>query len=224
MSRIYRSTRRRSIATLLLAAALTVALIVIIAPVASAGRLHPNDLRPPTPTVDVPERPTVRVSRGQSLSLIADKHNVPGGWRRLAWLNRREVMPDPDLIEVGTQLTIPLRDGKKIAWTPSPPPTSAAGSSVSAWDSSPAPASPQRSSSNGIDWTALANCESGGNPRAVSSSGTYRGAFQFDLSTWRSVGMTGDPIAHSYGVQLAAAQRLYASRGRAPWPHCGRLL
>ena len=73
-------------------------------------------------------------------------------------------------------------------------------------------------------WARLAQCESGGNPRAVSSSGTYRGAFQFSLATWRSVGMTGDPIDHSYGEQLAAAKRLQARSGWGQWPACSQKL
>lgn len=73
-------------------------------------------------------------------------------------------------------------------------------------------------------WTRLAHCESTGNPRAISPSGRYRGAFQFDLPTWESVGMSGDPIDHSYEDQLAAAQRLHAARGFQPWPACSRML
>ncbi|MDX6590767.1 MAG: resuscitation-promoting factor RpfB, partial [Solirubrobacterales bacterium] len=34
----------------------------------------------------------------------------------------------------------------------------------------------------------IASCESGGDPTAVSSDGTYRGKYQFDYGTWESVG------------------------------------
>ena len=34
----------------------------------------------------------------------------------------------------------------------------------------------------------IAECESHGDPRAVSSDGTYRGKYQFDRGTWRSNG------------------------------------
>lgn len=72
----------------------------------------------------------------------------------------------------------------------------------------------------------VAQCESGGNPRAVNPSGKYRGAFQFDLPTWHEdpVNMPGDPIDYSYVTQRNAAKRLYAERGRSPWPECGRYL
>ena len=77
---------------------------------------------------------------------------------------------------------------------------------------------------SGDIWAALARCESGGNPRAVSKGGTYRGAFQFSLSTWRGIGESGDPIDHSYEHQLAAAKRLQARSGWGQWPVCSRRL
>lgn len=68
----------------------------------------------------------------------------------------------------------------------------------------------------------IAACESGGDPRAVSSGGTYRGKYQFDLSTWRSVGGTGDPASASETEQDRRAARLYRSAGPGRWPVCGR--
>jgi uncharacterized protein YabE (DUF348 family) len=79
-------------------------------------------------------------------------------------------------------------------------------------------------SSGGLNWGALANCESGGNPRSVSSGGTYRGLYQFAISTWQSVGGSGDPIDASASEQTYRAQVLYGSQGRSPWPVCGRYL
>lgn len=67
----------------------------------------------------------------------------------------------------------------------------------------------------------IARCESGGNPRAVSPGGHYRGKYQFDYGTWRSVGGTGDPAAASEGEQDYRAARLYQARGPQPWPICG---
>jgi hypothetical protein len=73
-------------------------------------------------------------------------------------------------------------------------------------------------------WSALRQCESGGNYRAVSPSGLYRGAFQFDLSTWASVGGSGDPAMASPAEQDHRAQLLWSQRGPSPWPVCGRYL
>ncbi len=74
-----------------------------------------------------------------------------------------------------------------------------------------------------LHWKALANCESGGNPRAVNPSGYY-GLYQFSVGTWRSVGGQGMPNHASPGEQTYRAQRLYQQRGRSPWPNCGRYL
>ncbi len=76
---------------------------------------------------------------------------------------------------------------------------------------------------DGLNWGALANCESGGNPRAVNPAGYY-GLYQFDIGTWRSVGGSGIPTNASAGEQTYRAKLLYKQRGRSPWPNCGRLL
>lgn len=69
--------------------------------------------------------------------------------------------------------------------------------------------------------SSIAACESGGNPRAVSLTGRYRGKYQFDYGTWASVGGSGDPAAASEAEQDMRAAALYARRGAAPWPVCG---
>jgi soluble lytic murein transglycosylase-like protein len=68
---------------------------------------------------------------------------------------------------------------------------------------------------------AIAACESGGDPTAVSSGGTYRGLYQFDSGTWASVGGSGDPAAASAGEQTYRAALLYSRSGSSPWPICG---
>ncbi len=68
---------------------------------------------------------------------------------------------------------------------------------------------------------AIAACESGGNPSAVGGGGQYRGKYQFSMSTWQSVGGTGDPAAASEAEQDARAAALYAQQGSSPWPVCG---
>jgi hypothetical protein len=68
---------------------------------------------------------------------------------------------------------------------------------------------------------AIASCESGGNPSAVDSSGTYRGKYQFDYGTWASVGGSGDPAAAPEAEQDMRAQMLLARSGSTPWPVCG---
>jgi resuscitation-promoting factor RpfB len=80
------------------------------------------------------------------------------------------------------------------------------------------------SSPDGLNWPALAGCESGGNPRAVSSGGTYRGLYQFTMSSWSGVGGAGDPIDASSSEQTYRAQLLYRRSGDAVWPVCGHYL
>lgn len=74
-----------------------------------------------------------------------------------------------------------------------------------------------------VNWSALAECESGGDPTANTGNGYY-GMYQFDQGTWLSVGgaryaPTADQATAA--EQTAAAQALYASRGLQPWPVCG---
>jgi hypothetical protein len=69
---------------------------------------------------------------------------------------------------------------------------------------------------------AIASCESGGNPEAVSPEGTYMGLFQFDQGTWESVGGTGLPTEASAEEQEYRAALLYSRSGSSPWPVCGQ--
>jgi resuscitation-promoting factor RpfB len=66
----------------------------------------------------------------------------------------------------------------------------------------------------------IAQCESGGNPTAVSPDGQYRGKYQFTKATWRRLGGKGDPAQAPESAQDAVAAKLYASDGTAPWPNC----
>jgi peptidoglycan hydrolase-like protein with peptidoglycan-binding domain len=69
---------------------------------------------------------------------------------------------------------------------------------------------------------AIARCESGGDPTLVSGGGRYRGKFQFDRATWRSVGGSGDPAAAPESEQNARATTLMAQVGPSAWPACSR--
>jgi glycine/D-amino acid oxidase-like deaminating enzyme len=84
-----------------------------------------------------------------------------------------------------------------------------------------AASAPAGTGSYGSSLAAIRQCESGGDYSAVSSSGTYRGAYQFDQATWESMGGTGDPAAASPAEQDMRAQMLYEQSGSSPWPVCG---
>ena len=112
-----------------------------------------------------------------------------------------EVAPVEEVVQVGT----------KARPAPAPAPTAASGS---------APAT----GSDGLDWGALAACESGGNPGIVSSNGLYHGLYQFSVQTWRAVGGSGLPSQASAAEQTNRAKILYQRSGRGQWPVCGRKL
>ncbi len=80
-------------------------------------------------------------------------------------------------------------------------------------------------------WAALRECEAGGDYSITNPSGKYRGAYQFDRSTWNSIAgryapelVGADPAAAAPADQDAMALALYNERGARPWPHCGRHL
>lgn len=82
----------------------------------------------------------------------------------------------------------------------------------------------QSTSNSGLNWGALAACESGGNASVVSANGLYHGLYQFDAQTWQSVGGSGVASDASAAEQTKRAQMLYDSRGSQPWPVCGARL
>lgn len=75
----------------------------------------------------------------------------------------------------------------------------------------------------GLNWPALASCESGGNPRAVSPAGYY-GLYQFSPRTWATVGGSGLPSDAAPSEQTYRAQLLFLRSGSGQWPLCGSLL
>lgn len=77
---------------------------------------------------------------------------------------------------------------------------------------------------DGLNWQGLAQCESGGRPDSVDASGTYGGLYQFDTSTWQSLGGSGSPQEAPAEEQTSRAKKLYVDRGSSPWPVCGRKL
>lgn len=72
-------------------------------------------------------------------------------------------------------------------------------------------------------WTQLRDCESGDNYTIIDSGGHYYGAYQFDLTTWHSVGGTGYPNKATPTEQDYRALYLYRMRGWQPWS-CARTL
>ncbi len=147
------------------------------------------------------------VDAGQSGELVKDvAWTMENGVEVAAVVTGERVAraASPRVVAVGT------KPKPKPKPAPAPAPTAASGGGGG--------------SAPGGSWGAVAKCESGGNPRAVSSTGKYRGLYQFSRETWASVGGSGDPAAASAAEQTARAQKLLARSGAGQWPKCGRHL
>ena len=76
--------------------------------------------------------------------------------------------------------------------------------------------------SAGASLEQIAECESGGDPTAVSPDGRYRGKYQFSRATWRGLGGKGDPAKASEAEQDRLARLLMKRQGPSAWPTCSR--
>jgi uncharacterized protein YabE (DUF348 family) len=90
----------------------------------------------------------------------------------------------------------------------------------------PAPKTSSGGSTSGLNWDAVANCESGGNWHINTGNGYY-GGLQFSSSTWLNNG--GGAYASradlaSRDQQIAIATKLYNQSGSSSWPVCGQYL
>jgi hypothetical protein len=68
---------------------------------------------------------------------------------------------------------------------------------------------------------AIAQCESGGDPTAVSADGMYHGKYQFSVATWQAMGGSGLPSQAPEAEQDMRAAMLYSQSGPSQWPVCG---
>jgi len=168
------------------------------------------------------------VKSGDTLSEIAQANGAD--WHQLAKINN---LNDPDLILIGQTLSL---DGVKKAAASAPKRDTAKKVETKKVHKTERKVKTERKTSRSENrparsgkanlsggWAKVANCESGGNPRAVNGAGYY-GLFQFDTQTWRSVGGSGNPAKASAAEQLTRAKKLYAQRGASPWPVCGKYL
>jgi resuscitation-promoting factor RpfB len=78
----------------------------------------------------------------------------------------------------------------------------------------------QGSSGGSAVLASIAECESAGDPTAISPDGRYRGKYQFSRATWRAMGGSGDPAKAPEAEQDRLAAALLAARGTSPWPNC----
>jgi len=182
-----------------------------------------------------PHAPGYTVRPGDTLSAIAARaYGSQADWPAVWWANKRQV-PDPDLIIAGQRLALPDRP-RVPAWlaraaraataapaTPAPATLAPTVSADPAAPSAQAAASLAPASAGGVNWPAIAACESGGNWSISTGNGFY-GGLQFTEQTW--LGYGGGQYASSAnlatpGQQIAVAQRVLAGQGIGAWPVCG---
>jgi hypothetical protein len=73
----------------------------------------------------------------------------------------------------------------------------------------------------GVNWDAVAACESGGNWHTATGNGYY-GGLQFTMGTWHANGGAGSPHQASKEEQIRVANNVLKSQGIRAWPVCGR--
>lgn len=74
---------------------------------------------------------------------------------------------------------------------------------------------------SGVDWDAVAQCESGGDWAIDSGNGFY-GGLQFSPATWHANGGTGMPNQASREEQIRIAENVLRTQGIGAWPVCGK--
>ena len=74
---------------------------------------------------------------------------------------------------------------------------------------------------SGVNWDAVAACESGGN-WAINTGNGYYGGLQFALGTWRGNGGSGMPHNASRAEQIRVAENVLQTQGIGAWPVCGQ--
>jgi len=184
------------------------------------------------PAHHVPGHYTVKP--GDTLSKIA--HDVYGSradWPALWWTNRHKVA-NPDAIVVGQRLRLSTWHPRK-AWIEraamaASAPVAPVASAASAQTPSSLPVAtsyPSYSggsySGGGVNWGAIAACESGGNWSTNTGNG-FSGGLQFSQGTWDAYGggqYASSAAGASQSQQIAVAQRVLAGQGIGAWPVCG---
>jgi len=76
------------------------------------------------------------------------------------------------------------------------------------------------SADSGVNWDAVAKCESGGN-WAINTGNGYYGGLQFSPATWKSNGGSGMPHQASRDEQIRIAENVLRTQGIGAWPTCG---
>jgi LysM repeat protein len=204
-------------------AALTVAALASVAPMASA-HAAPQNTSPKNNKQNV-----VVVKAGDTLSGIATDHQTT--YVRL--FNANDAIANPDVIHPGENVRIP-DPSEQLPDRPLPQaaPAAVAAPAPAAVEAPAAAAAPvprvaapvaANYSTGSTVWDRLAQCESGGN-WAISTGNGFYGGLQFTQSSWAAVGGSGSPNMASREEQISRAQMLQARQGWGAWPACSAKL
>ncbi len=117
-----------------------------------------------------------------------------------------------DLIATGHVRSAPSLAAPSVLDPPAllPPPEALPGTE-------PAPPAQHHS---GVNWDAVAQCESSGN-WAINTGNGFHGGLQFALGTWRSNGGSGMPVNAPRDEQIRVAENVLHTQGIGAWPVCG---
>jgi hypothetical protein len=74
---------------------------------------------------------------------------------------------------------------------------------------------------SGVNWDAVAQCESGGNWAANTGNG-FSGGLQFKQATWTANGGVGAPHQATREEQIRVAENVARKQGMGAWPSCGQ--
>jgi hypothetical protein len=77
------------------------------------------------------------------------------------------------------------------------------------------------SADSGVNWDAVAQCESGGNWGANTGNG-FSGGLQFSDATWKANGGIGSAAHASREEQIRVAENVARKQGMGAWPKCGQ--
>lgn len=221
-----------SLTTVGVAASVLAVTAATLAPVAVAS--EPEQI---ATVVELPDRVTVvhhlvepaaisyTVQANDTLSSIAQRYlGSAAAWPAI-WAANAAGLPDPDTLDVGWVLTVPPLGTSVPAPPARPAPVTVFTPAVAQAPLRVAVSSPPPPTSrSGVNWDAVAQCESGGNWHINTGNGFY-GGLQFTYSTW--LGYGGGAYAPRADLatreqQIAIAERVLAGQGIGAWPVCGR--
>lgn len=165
-------------------------------------------------------------------AVAAERHKVRPGdtLTRLAHENGHSVaeltavnhLADPNHIVIGKKLIVDGFRHVKPADISSSYGESDSATSVTSTSGPMSISSTMSTTPSGVDWSAIAYCESGGNWAANTGNGYY-GGLQFTQGTWAGYGGTAYATRAdlaSASEQIAVAERVLSAQGPAAWPNC----